>query len=319
MAVSTPPRLRRRPPLDVLPRLRRARDHMDMHYASRVELDRLAGLAAMSRFHFVRSFEAAYAETPMRYLTRRRIERAQDLLRLANLTVTEVCMAVGFSSLGSFSLRFTQLVGERAPPATGRGGWRGADPTCPAATSSCAASSIPGGRPATEARSRAICEKRGARAPPTVGPMITNVSLTTIFCLDQQETLDFYVDVLGFEVHTDITVGEGYRWVTVSLPGHPELEVVLNKVGPPLDAEAAAFIERQLGKGQLGGVGLRVDDCLKTAEQLKARGVSFVQEPSERPYGTEAVIRDNSGNWLVLVEPKPFTASDFVEDQGGGA
>ena len=66
----------------------------------------------VSRFHFVRRFADAYGETPMRYLTRRRIERAQDLLRSANLTVTEICMMVGFSSLGSFSSRFRELVGE---------------------------------------------------------------------------------------------------------------------------------------------------------------------------------------------------------------
>ena len=66
----------------------------------------------MSKYHFARCFEATYGETPIRYLTRRRIERAQDLLRAANLTVTEICMLVGFSSLGSFSSRFTQLVGE---------------------------------------------------------------------------------------------------------------------------------------------------------------------------------------------------------------
>src|SRR4029450_5890907 len=66
----------------------------------------------MSRFHLVRAFRAAYGETPMRYLSRRRIAHAQDLLRHANLTVTEICMLVGFSSLGSFSSRFTALVGE---------------------------------------------------------------------------------------------------------------------------------------------------------------------------------------------------------------
>ncbi|MEP7026398.1 MAG: helix-turn-helix transcriptional regulator, partial [Actinomycetota bacterium] len=68
--------------------------------------------AGVSKYHFARSFEAAYGDPPIRYLTRRRIERAQDLLRSANLTVTEVCMAVGFASLGSFSSRFAQLVGE---------------------------------------------------------------------------------------------------------------------------------------------------------------------------------------------------------------
>ncbi len=92
--------------------LRRARDHIDRHYAEPLTLSGLAALVHMSKFHLIRAFRAAYGETPMRYLTRRRIERAQDLLRSANLTVTEVCMLVGFSSLGSFSSRFTELVGE---------------------------------------------------------------------------------------------------------------------------------------------------------------------------------------------------------------
>ena len=72
----------------------------------------MAGVGGVSRFHFARSLEAAYGETPIRYLTRRRIERAQDLLRSANLTVTDVCMLVGLASLGSFSTRFSRLVGE---------------------------------------------------------------------------------------------------------------------------------------------------------------------------------------------------------------
>jgi AraC-like DNA-binding protein len=99
-------------PVDLLRHLRRARDHMDRHYDRPLDLDELSRVAGVSKFHLVRSFEATYGETPIRYLTRRRIERAQDLLRAANLTVTEVCMLVGFSSLGSFSSRFAQLVGE---------------------------------------------------------------------------------------------------------------------------------------------------------------------------------------------------------------
>ncbi len=99
-------------PLDLLPHLRRARDHIDRHYKLALDLDQIAGVAGVSKFHFARCFEATYDETPIRYLTRRRIERAQDLLRAANLTVTEVCMLVGFASLGSFSSRFAQLVGE---------------------------------------------------------------------------------------------------------------------------------------------------------------------------------------------------------------
>jgi AraC-like DNA-binding protein len=96
----------------LLSHLRQARDHIDRHYEMPLDLDQLSRVAGVSKYHFARCYEAAYGETPMRYLTRRRIERAQDLLRSANLTVTEICMMVGFSSLGSFSARFTQLVGE---------------------------------------------------------------------------------------------------------------------------------------------------------------------------------------------------------------
>lgn len=96
----------------MLAHLRRARDHIDRNYRDQLDLDELARVAGVSKFHFVRCFVATYAETPIRYLTRRRIERAQDLLRNANLTITEICMLVGFSSLGSFSTRFTQLVGQ---------------------------------------------------------------------------------------------------------------------------------------------------------------------------------------------------------------
>lgn len=141
--------------------------------------------------------------------------------------------------------------------------------------------------------------------------MITNVSLVNVFCLDQDKAKQFYVDVLGFESGTDVTMGDGFRWVTVKHPSQPELELTLMKPGPPLDDEAADFVRRQLEKGAMGGVGLSVDDCRKTYEELSAQGVTFLQEPSERPYGVEAVMRDNSGNWLVLVEPREYAGEEF--------
>jgi AraC-like DNA-binding protein len=95
-----------------LAHLRRARDLADRHFAESLDLDDLAQAARMSRFHFARSFAEVFGEAPMRYLSRRRIERAQDLLRAANVTVTEVCVLVGYTSLGSFSSRFHELVGE---------------------------------------------------------------------------------------------------------------------------------------------------------------------------------------------------------------
>jgi AraC-like DNA-binding protein len=101
-----------RAPGDVLVHLRKARDHVDRHFAEPLDLDALARTAGMSKWHFHRLFATTYGVTPGVYLSERRIERAQDLLRATTLSVTEVCHAVGFSSLGSFSSRFRQVAGE---------------------------------------------------------------------------------------------------------------------------------------------------------------------------------------------------------------
>jgi AraC-like DNA-binding protein len=98
--------------LDNLAHLRRARDLMDREYDRPLDVDALARAALMSTAHFSRQFRATYGETPYAYLMTRRIERAKALLRRGDLSVTEVCMAVGCSSLGSFSARFTKLAGE---------------------------------------------------------------------------------------------------------------------------------------------------------------------------------------------------------------
>ncbi|MBL7495695.1 helix-turn-helix transcriptional regulator [Frankia sp. CNm7] len=95
-----------------LAHLRRARDLMDREYARPLDVATLARAALMSTAHFSRQFRATYGETPYSYLMTRRIERAKALLRRGDMSVTEVCMAVGCTSLGSFSARFTQLVGE---------------------------------------------------------------------------------------------------------------------------------------------------------------------------------------------------------------
>lgn len=104
--------VRRRAPEDLLVHLRRARDHIDQHYPEPLDLATVAAVAGISKYHFQRLFTATYGVSPAGYQSRRRVERAQDLLRATNLTVTEVCHAVGFTSLGSFSGRFRDLVGE---------------------------------------------------------------------------------------------------------------------------------------------------------------------------------------------------------------
>ncbi|MEU7702253.1 helix-turn-helix transcriptional regulator [Streptomyces sp. NPDC015492] len=98
--------------LEDLVRLRRARDTMDRDYAQPLDVPALAAVALMSGGHFARSFRAAFGETPYSYLMTRRVERAKALLRRGDMSVTDVCFAVGCTSLGSFSSRFTELVGE---------------------------------------------------------------------------------------------------------------------------------------------------------------------------------------------------------------
>lgn len=138
-----------------LAHLRRARDLMDREYARPLDVTALARAALMSTAHFSRQFRATYGETPYAYLMTRRIERAKALLRRGDLSVTEVCMAVGCSSLGSFSARFTELVGE-TPTA-----YRARDHSELASVPGCVARDLT--RPKRKA-SR-IGETRGAPAP----------------------------------------------------------------------------------------------------------------------------------------------------------
>ncbi|MFB6631203.1 helix-turn-helix domain-containing protein [Streptomyces sp. NPDC056362] len=107
--------------LEDLKRLRRARDTMDRDYASPLDVPALARVALMSTGHFARSFRTAFGETPYSYLMTRRVERAKALLRRGDLSVTEVCFEVGCTSLGSFSSRFTELVGETPSAYRARG------------------------------------------------------------------------------------------------------------------------------------------------------------------------------------------------------
>jgi catechol 2,3-dioxygenase-like lactoylglutathione lyase family enzyme len=141
--------------------------------------------------------------------------------------------------------------------------------------------------------------------------MITNVSLVSVWVTDLDEALAFYTEILGFEARDDIRLGEDFRWVTVGHESQPELDLHLTTPSGPLSDDLIAALKRAQAEGGLPGVGLHVDDCRKTYEELSAKGVVFIQEPQDRPYGTEALMRDNSGNWLVLVEPKEFTEADF--------
>jgi catechol 2,3-dioxygenase-like lactoylglutathione lyase family enzyme len=141
--------------------------------------------------------------------------------------------------------------------------------------------------------------------------MITNVSLVSVWVKDIDESLAFYTDVLGFEPGDDIRMGEDFRWCTVFHPKQPELRLHLTTPSRPLSDDMIAAMRRAQDEGGLPGVGMHVDDCRATYQELKAKGVEFLQEPEERPYGVEALMRDNSGNWMVLVEPHDYTPEDF--------
>ena len=132
--------------------------------------------------------------------------------------------------------------------------------------------------------------------------MISRLSHTTIWVLDQDEALDFYTQKLGFEVRTDASI-DNFRWLTVGPPDQPDHELILLEPGPPMmDEEAAEQLKRLVAKGAVGPGAFETDDCQATYEQLSERGVNFLSEPTKRFYGIEATLRDNSGNWFSMTQ-----------------
>jgi catechol 2,3-dioxygenase-like lactoylglutathione lyase family enzyme len=134
--------------------------------------------------------------------------------------------------------------------------------------------------------------------------MTIQITTSSIFVLDQDEALDFYVGKLGFEVASDVDMGF-MRWLTVRAPGDPDRQVLLEKPGPPAHDEATAEQVRELvTKGATGfALGITTDDCRRTCEELRARGVEITDEPTDRFYGIDCGLRDPFGNHLRLVQP----------------
>ncbi len=136
--------------------------------------------------------------------------------------------------------------------------------------------------------------------------MINNLSVATIWVKDQNEALRFYTEKLGFEIRADVANGD-YRWLTVGVPSQPNLDYQLAalKPGGGLTEEDVNHLTKLVEEGKLGVGPWKTDDCQKTYETLSARGVEFVQTPTDRPYGIiEAVFKDNSGNVMVLAQDK---------------
>ena len=136
--------------------------------------------------------------------------------------------------------------------------------------------------------------------------MFNAITHSQIYVLDQDSALDFYVGKLGLEVNADVDLGF-MRWLTVSIPGHPERQILLEKPGPPsLSAETAQQVRALVTKGATGGsLIFSTDDCRKTYETLLGRGVEFTEEPTDRSYGIDCALRDPFGNRIRFTQPKP--------------
>ena len=137
--------------------------------------------------------------------------------------------------------------------------------------------------------------------------MITKLSHCSLFVTDQSKAYEFYVNKLGFKVHTDVTMDNGFRWLTITPPEQPDLEIALlapldERMSP--DAEIRQAFKVLFEKNALGAGVLHTPDCRATYEELKAKGVEFKSEPKEQFYGTEAIITDGCGNWFSMTQPK---------------
>jgi predicted enzyme related to lactoylglutathione lyase len=133
------------------------------------------------------------------------------------------------------------------------------------------------------------------------------LSNVNVWVHDQDEALAFYTEKLGWEVRDDVTLPEipDFRWLTVGPPEQKDISIVLMAVpGPPVfEEETRKTILDLMARGAAGGIFLTTDDCRGAVDELKARGVEFSEEPSERPYGIDAGFHDASGNAFRLVQP----------------
>ncbi|APU13281.1 MULTISPECIES: VOC family protein [Actinoalloteichus] len=137
--------------------------------------------------------------------------------------------------------------------------------------------------------------------------MSQRLTHTCLYVLDQDSAKKFYTERLGFEVRADVVMGgefegagQGFRWLTVGPHDQPDVEIILADAGMGHDDQTRDQLRDLIAKGALSAGSLATDDCRGDFERLRANGVEFLQEPADRPYGIEAVFRDDSGNWFSL-------------------
>lgn len=134
--------------------------------------------------------------------------------------------------------------------------------------------------------------------------MITSIAHTTIYVLNQDDALDFYKNILGFEVGDDMQVEGDFRWLTVYPKVQPQLQLVLAepKEGPMFTKDSVEKIRSLISEGAFCAGVFETENCQKTFDELVANGVEFFQPPTKQLYGVEAMGVDNSGNWFSLVQ-----------------
>jgi predicted enzyme related to lactoylglutathione lyase len=143
------------------------------------------------------------------------------------------------------------------------------------------------------------------------------IATAQLWVHDQDEALRFYTDKVGLEVRQDVTVPEmgNFRWLTVGPPQQEDIAIVLMAIpGPPLmDAGTERQVRDLVAKGYAGTVFLSTDDCRASYKELVSRGVEFVEEPEDRPYGVDAGFRDPSGNNIRLTQVRPMWGTDSLQ------
>ena len=273
-----------------LARLRRVRDRIDREYAQPLDVEALARGAHMSAGHLSREFKLAYGESPYSYLMTRRIERAMALLRRGDLSVTEVCFAVGCASLGTFSTRFTELAGHAAQHLPEPG------------------SSRDGGDAAVrgETGDQTGQESRSAGHPVAASVTAMDITIHASFLPhdDPDASLAFYRDILGFEVRADADTARcaGSRSARLAQPSTSIL-LAPPAAGPGFTDDERSTIAEMMAKGTYGWILLATKDLNGTFERLQASDAEVVQEPVEQPYGIrDCAFRDPAGNLIRIQE-----------------
>jgi predicted enzyme related to lactoylglutathione lyase len=136
--------------------------------------------------------------------------------------------------------------------------------------------------------------------------MISRMSHATIYVIDQDQAIEFYRDKLGFRIINDVSMEGGFRWVTVAPKDQSDFEIVLMGIqaGFMFGEDDANQLRSLITNGKLGAGVFNTPNCQATYEELSSRGVEFMSPPAERPYGIEALFKDNSGNWFSLTQHK---------------